>query len=144
MNKVIQKDSEVVMHFILHLSDGSIAENSHRTARPAKFVVGDGDLTPAIEEQLMGLKAGDKKKFHVKSDDAFGPSRTENIHTLPREQFPADMDLEEGLILGFEQPNGLELPGIIRRVDDQQVVVDFNHPLAGHDIEMEVEILEVH
>lgn len=143
MNNTITATSEVIMHFVLRLEDGSIAESSHRTTRPAKFKMGGGDLTPAIEAQLLGLQVGDKKQFHVAVEDAFGAPRSENIHTLPRSQFPEDLELEEGLIMGFEQPNGVELPGILRSFDDQNAVIDFNHPLAGHAIDMEVEILEI-
>ncbi len=141
--KTIQSNSEVIMHLILRLSDGSIAENTYRTAKPVKFKMGDDSFTPAIEKELLSLKVGDKKSIAVEAHDAFGTSLPENIHTVARDKFPADLELEEGVMVGFEQPNGIELIGIVRELNDREVKVDFNHPLAGHAVQFEVEILEI-
>ena len=62
---------------------------------------------------------------------------------MPRSEFPADMPLEPGLIVGFTTPSGEEVPGAIQEIKGDDVVVDFNHPLAGHEVIFDVEILEV-
>ena len=62
---------------------------------------------------------------------------------MPRAEFAEDMNLERGQIIGFTTPSGLELPGTILAMDDDEVEVDFNHPLAGHEITFTVEVLDV-
>jgi FKBP-type peptidyl-prolyl cis-trans isomerase SlpA len=62
---------------------------------------------------------------------------------MPRSEFPADMQLEVGMIIGFSTPSGEEVPGAIQEIKDDEIVVDFNHPLAGHEVIFDVEILEV-
>jgi len=105
--------------------------------------MGDGSLSEGFEALLIGLKVGDKKQFSIPAAEGFGMPHAQNIHVIPRHQFPEDMALEEGLIIAFQQPNNVELPGIIREFDQQQVTVDFNHPLCGQDLIFDVEILEI-
>lgn len=143
MTKVITADSTVTMHFAIKLQDGSTAENTRLYKKPARFKIGDGSLTETFEKLLMGLKAGDKKQFTIPPEEGFGMPSPQNIHILPRSQFPDDIKLEEGLIISFQQPNNIELPGIIRTFDEQQVTVDFNHPLCGQTLTFDVEILEI-
>ncbi|MDP5031467.1 MAG: FKBP-type peptidyl-prolyl cis-trans isomerase [Paraglaciecola sp.] len=139
----IEQGSEVVLHFDLKLSDGSAADSTRVDNKPAKLVIGDGNLTPNFEACLLGLKCGDKKSFTLAPIDAFGMPNPDNIYYLDRSKFSAETPAEEGMIIAFTQPDGSELPGIIRSVAGDSVTVDFNHPLAGQEITFEVEILSV-
>ncbi|MFT4994319.1 MAG: FKBP-type peptidyl-prolyl cis-trans isomerase SlpA [Paraglaciecola sp.] len=142
-NAVIQANSEVVLHFDLKLADGSAADSTRVNNKPAKLVIGDGSLTPNFEACLLGLKTKDKKSFTLEANDAFGMPNPDNIHHLERSKFSAQTPAEEGMIIAFNQPDGSELPGIIREVTGDSVTVDFNHPLAGQVITFDVEIISV-
>lgn len=139
---VITQGSEVTLHYTLGLATGKLAETT-RESGPATLVVGSGELLPAFECRLLGLEAGDTRRFEITCLEAYGPAETDNVHVLPRNEFPPDMKLEPGLVISFETPGGDEAPGVVREVSDNEVVVDFAHPLAGHDLVLEVEILEV-
>ncbi len=130
------------MHFTLSLADGTVADST-RDGEPLQFVMGDGTLIEGLELVLYGLKAGDRQCLSIEPRDAFGFPVEENIHAMPRNEFPADMQLEAGLIVGFTTPSGEEVPGAIQEIKGDEVVVDFNHPLAGHEVIFDVEILEV-
>jgi len=134
--------SEVLMHFTLSLADGTVADSTDEDA-PLRFVMGDGTLIEGLELVLYGLKPGDRQCLSIDPRDAFGFPDEENIHTMPRSEFPADMQLEAGLIISFTTPSGEEVPGGIQALKEDEVVVDFNHPLAGHEIIFDVEILEI-
>jgi FKBP-type peptidyl-prolyl cis-trans isomerase SlpA len=134
--------SEVVMHFTLSLADGTVADST-REGEPLRFVMGDGTLIEGLELVLYGLKQGDRQCLSIEPRDAFGFPDEDNIHTMPRSEFPDDMQLEPGVIIGFTTPSGEEVPGAIQEVKGDEVVVDFNHPLAGHEVIFDVEILEV-
>lgn len=139
----IKLGSEVVLHFDLKLADGSAAESTRVHDKPAKLVVGDGSLTEGFERCLLGLVAGDKKEFELAPEDAFGQPNPDNIHHVDRSKFDAQTPAKEGMIIAFSQPNGQEIPGIVREVIGDSVTVDFNHPLAGQTVTFNVEILAV-
>ena len=139
----IQSGAKVTMHFSLQLADGSIADSTKVNNLPGTVIIGDGTLSKAFEQELAGLSAGDEKTFTLEAEDAFGKASAENVYILPHAQFDKDMNLQAGLIVEFEQANGSVLPGIIRKIDEEGVVVDFNHPLAGQTITFNVEILQV-
>lgn len=141
--KAVDADSVVILHFDLKLEDGSAADSTRVNNKPAIMRLGDGSLTPNFESCLLGLKAGDKKDFTLPPDDAFGMPNPDNIHHMDRTRFGIDTVPEVGAIIGFAQPNGGEVPGIIREVAGDSVTVDFNHPLAGETVVFSVEILEV-
>lgn len=143
MSKQIGPNSEVLFHFTIKLEDGSVADSTQLHGKPAKLIMGDGSLTPNFEACLLGLEEGSEHCFELGPDDAFGPVNPDNIHYMDRSRFAAELELEEGLILSFTQPNGAEMPGIVRGIAGDSVMVDFNHPLAGRPVTFEVEILTV-
>ncbi|NIR58100.1 MAG: FKBP-type peptidyl-prolyl cis-trans isomerase [Gammaproteobacteria bacterium] len=134
--------SEVVLHLELRLEDGTVAESSFAD-EPVRVVLGDGTLIEGLERALYGLHAGDRQTLRIGPDEGFGRRDPAAIQPMPRSEFPADMALEPGLIIGFTTPAGDEVPGAIREVGEERVTVDFNHPLAGHEVTFEAEILEV-
>lgn len=142
-NDVIGASSEVVMHFSINLSDGSAAESTRVNNKPAKFVMGDGSLTENFEKCLLGLSVNQQKQFELAPEDGFGLPNPDNIHYVDRSRFSAEAPAEVGAIISFTQPNGAELPGIVRAVEGDSVTVDFNHPLAGQTLTFDVEILSI-
>ncbi len=141
--QTIQRGSEVEMHFAIRLSDGSIADSTREYGKPAKFIVGESDILDKVEQTLIGLKVGDKKKIVLSPEEGYGLANPDNLHWLPKTQFPTDISLEEGLLISFTQPNGAEVPGIIREMNDSDVLVDFNHPLCGQSLIFDLEIVNI-
>ena len=138
----IGNNSEVIFHFSIKLEDGSAADSTKVHNKPAKLVMGDGSLTDNFEKCLLGLSQGDEKTFRLAPEDAFGMPNPDNIYYVDRTKFGVDTPAEVGAIIAFTQPDGTELPGLIREVAGDSVTVDFNHPLAGQQVEFEVEILD--
>jgi len=134
--------SEVTMYFTLSLEDGTVADATEND-EAFTFVMGDGALIEGLELMLYGLKVGDKQCLSIEPQDAFGFSDIENIHTLPSESFSSELSTEPGTVIEFETPSGEKVPGTIEAVKGDEIIVDFNHPLAGHTIVFNVEILEV-
>ncbi len=139
----ISHNSEVVFHFSILLSDGSAADSTKVHNKPARLVMGDGSLTENFEKCLLGLAEGESKSFELEPEDAFGKPNPDNIYHLERSKFGPDAPAKVGAIIAFTQPDGTELPGVIREVAGDSVTVDFNHPLAGQKLTFEVDILEV-
>ncbi|EPJ46443.1 MAG: hypothetical protein OFPII_21250 [Osedax symbiont Rs1] len=137
---IISPESKIELFFEIRLLDGSVID-SNFAAKPALFSIGDGNMLAGFESVLIGLAAGDKKVFELTPEQAFGMSNPNNLQIVSRKKF-ADMVLEEGLVVSFQDPSG-ELPGIVSSFDDSDVVVDFNHPLAGKALQFKVQILQV-
>jgi FKBP-type peptidyl-prolyl cis-trans isomerase SlpA len=137
----IGQNTEVTLHFALRLENGETVDSTFDKA-PATFKVGDGNLLPGFEALLFGFKAGDKRSLQVLPENAFGQPNPQNVQVIARSQF-AGMELSEGLLVIFNDAANTELPGVVKAFDDDQVTIDFNHPLSGKTLTFDVEIFEV-
>ncbi|HEY0288245.1 MAG TPA: FKBP-type peptidyl-prolyl cis-trans isomerase [Pseudomonas sp.] len=137
----IGQNTEVTLHFALRLENGDTVDSTFDKA-PATFKVGDGNLLPGFEALLFGFKAGDKRSLEVLPENAFGQPNPQNVQIIARSQFQ-DMELSEGLLVIFNDAANTELPGVVKAFDDDQVTIDFNHPLSGKTLTFDVEIFEV-
>ena len=133
--------TQVTLHFAIKLDNGDVVDSTF-DKEPATFTVGDGSLLPGFEAALYGFKAGDKRSLQIEPENAFGQPNPQNVQVMPRSQFQ-DMELSEGLLIIFNDAANAELPGVVKAFDEQQVTIDFIHPLAGKRLSFEVEIMEV-
>jgi FKBP-type peptidyl-prolyl cis-trans isomerase SlpA len=130
------------MHFSISLPDGTEAASTFGD-EPTTFIMGDGTVSEGLELALYGLTAGDTQSLTLQPDQAFGPRDEAKVQPMPRANFNLEMELEPGLIIGFTTPDGHEVAGVVHELQDQDVVIDFNHPLAGIKVIFKVEVLEV-
>lgn len=143
MSETIQAGSSVLINYTLAIEDGTVVESTEGTD-PLRFLLGDGTLIEGLEAVLIGMKVGDRQCLQLEAVEAFGFADETNVHMLTRDKFPEDMPLEKDLIVGFTTPSGEEIPGrIMEMPDDNLVIVDFNHPLAGHAVTFDVEIMAI-
>lgn len=135
---------QLVISFSIALPSGQVLDQADE-ADPLTLELGDGQLHPNLEALLTGLEVGTEAKFSVPPEDGFGYPDPTNVYDIAQVEFAEDMDLKPGLVIGFTTPTGDEIPGTIVAVDDeqQQVKVDFNHPLAGETFIFEVKILAI-
>jgi FKBP-type peptidyl-prolyl cis-trans isomerase SlpA len=138
----VSEGTRVYLNFSVSLEDGSEVD-SNFGGDPVDFAVGDGSLLPGFERRLFGMTAGQRQMFTVPPEDAFGQPNENNVQQLPRDQFEDDVALEIGLVFSFADAGGGELPGMIIAFDDEEVTVDFNHPLAGRTILFDVQVHRV-
>jgi len=134
--------SRVRLHLSLAFTDGTEALSTFGE-EPLECELGDGTLMPGMELALYGLRAGDTQTLTLGPEQAYGPHDDQLVQELPRNDFPAGLEPEPGQVIGFSTPGGEEAPGTILAVEEDRVQVDFNHPLAGHEVVFRVEILEV-
>ncbi|MGV3344800.1 FKBP-type peptidyl-prolyl cis-trans isomerase [Enterobacteriaceae bacterium LUAb1] len=143
MNKVTGQNSAVLVHFTLKLDDGSTAESTRNSGKPALFRLGDNSLSKELEAQLLGLAAGDKHTFTLAPEAAFGLSNPDMIQHFSHRDFIQSGKPETGTIMLFTAMDGSEMPGVIRQIVGESVTVDFNHPLAGQTLHFEIEVLAI-
>ncbi|USN43929.1 MAG: peptidylprolyl isomerase [Candidatus Woesearchaeota archaeon] len=135
-------DSKVVrMHYKGTLENGEVFDSSE-SREPLTFLYGRGMIIPGLEKAIVGLKAGDKKTVNVTCEEAYGPVNDAAVQEVPKDQFPPEIELKEGLQLMAQGPEGA-FPLVVKALKESSVVVDFNHPLAGKNLNFDVEIVEV-
>ena len=96
-----------------------------------------------MEEVIVGLAKGDKQQVSLDPRDTFGFPDEDNKHWMKKLEFAQDITLEEGLMIEFATPAGDQLPGIVEKIEGDKVLVDFNHPLAGHEVVFSVEVIDI-
>jgi FKBP-type peptidyl-prolyl cis-trans isomerase SlpA len=140
MKLEVELGTKVTLHFALVLEDGDIIDSNFESA-PATFTVGDGNLLPGFESTLMGLVNGDEREFTIPPEDAFGQHNPQNVQRVDRSNFD-QQELEIGAMFSFQNGDG-ELPGVIIEFEDDEILIDFNHPLAGKNIIFQVKIMNI-
>lgn len=138
-NPVVEKDSTVTLHFSLALADGTPVDGTP-DGEPMTFTMGDESMIDAFEQVLLGLEVGAKQQVSLDPRDTFGFPDQENQHWMKKSEFAQEIELE-GLIIEFSTPSGEQIPGILMEIAEDEVLVDFNHPLAGHEVVFSVEVL---
>lgn len=141
--QTIGAGSTVTMHYSLALEDGTIVDTTFDTNEPLMFTMGDGTLIDGLEHAVFGLKAGEQQSINIPPESGFGFRDEDAVQSLKREEFSKDMELKPGLVVEFDTPSGLKVPGIVMEIKDDTVVVDFSHPLANHTVLFNVHILDV-
>jgi|TARA_B110000977_G_scaffold91395_1_gene121289 FKBP-type peptidyl-prolyl cis-trans isomerase SlpA len=140
MKLEVELGTKVTLHFALVLEDGDVIDSNFETA-PATFTVGDGNLLPGFESTLIGLENGDEREFTIPPEEAFGQHNPQNVQRVDRSNFD-QQELEVGAMFSFQNGDG-ELPGVIIEFEDEEILVDFNHPLAGKNIIFQVKIMDI-
>jgi len=131
----------VTIHFTL-TTEGEVA-NSTAEGSPIDYLHGAQNVVPGLESALTGSAAGDTITATIAPEDAYGARVDAPAVRVPRDQFPSDMPIQVGMPIGGETPEGEVVPFWITQVDDDTVVVDPNHPLAGKTLDFEVKIIAV-
>ena len=143
---LVGPDSYLTLHYRLRLDAAAVDVVSTFGGKPATLQLGAGQLSPALEERLLGLPAGARESFELPSGIAFGPRNPDLVQRLPRAVFEAESertDYSPGDVVEFNAPGGGRYAGVFRSFDDEYAIFDFNHPLAGQPVRFEVRIVGI-
>jgi len=124
------------------LEDGTVFDKTDKN-RPIEFIVGKGKLLPKIENAIKGMKAGGKKSIKLKPGEAFGERRKELIKDIPRAAIKLNKEPKAGDTLLLRTPDGRAFPATIVKVEKETFKIDINHPLAGKNVIITIEVLAV-
>lgn len=130
----------VRVHYRGTLDDGSEFDCSHERA-PLEFTIGDGTLIPGFDAGVTGLEAGESATLRIEAADAYGERIDDLVHRVECSVF--DQPPYEGAEIELLAPDDAVLPGRITRVEGDECVVDFNHPLAGQHLTFEMRLEEI-
>ena len=141
----IKKGDKIKVEYTGTLEDGTVFDSSKHGDHfhPLEFEVGEGKVIKGFDEAVIGMEKDEEKKFTIKSADAYGDNNPEAIQKVPRDQLPQDQEPKVGMMLALKAPTGQQFPAKIMEVNDKEITLDLNHPLAGKDLTFEIKIIEV-
>jgi len=131
----------VKVHYTGTLQDGTVFDSS-AGREPLQFTIGHQSVIPGFENAVIGLSTGDKKSVCIPPEEAYGPRSAERVAVIDRSQLPPDLEPSAGMVIQGETPDG-PVTFTIAAVEADTVTLDGNHPLAGKQLNFELEIVEV-
>ncbi|MHC4390780.1 MAG: FKBP-type peptidyl-prolyl cis-trans isomerase [Planctomycetota bacterium] len=138
----IKAEAVVAFEYTLTDDKGKVIDSSEG-GEPLHYLHGRGHIVPGLEKEMTGKKVGDSFEVNVAAEEAYGPVDPEGVFTMPRDRFPEDQEPKVGMMLGLRSDTGQVVRCRITEVQDKELVLDGNHPLAGMDLTFQVTIAEV-
>jgi FKBP-type peptidyl-prolyl cis-trans isomerase SlpA len=143
---IVTESAYLTLHYRLADADGTDIVTTFGST-PATLMLGQGQLAPALEQRLLGLEEGTHTTFELGPDEGFGPRNPELIQTVSKkmldENSELDADYQVGDLVDFAAPGGGRFAGVLRELNADSAVFDFNHPLAGQPLKFEVKLISV-
>ena len=131
---------KVRIHYSGVLEDGTVLGSS---PLEVEFTIGERSVLPGFEDEVIGMKEGDRKQFSLAPDDAFGHRREDMVFAVERSILPPSIDLEPGKAIQIRADDGNTYDFTIVHIDDNNVTLDGNHPLAGKTLNFSIELVEI-
>jgi FKBP-type peptidyl-prolyl cis-trans isomerase 2 len=129
----------VRVHYTGKLADGTVFDTS-KERHPLKFTLGNGQVIAGFEQAIIGMNPGDSKTIRIPPDQAYGEHRKELVITFNRSQLPQGMNPQVGQRLELTQENDQTVLTTIVGVNDTDLLLDANHPLAGKELTFDLQL----
>jgi peptidylprolyl isomerase len=140
--RTAKEGDTVKINYTGTLEDGSEFDSS-RDREPLEFTIGSGQVIPGFNDAVIGMKVGEKKTITIPPEEAYGPHNEQMVITIPRSQFPPDMELTVGQQIQSQQPGGRIMRATVLELSPDSVKIDANHPLAGKTLTFDIELVEI-
>ena len=122
------------------LDDGSVFDSSEGRG-PLEFIIGNGEVISGFENGIKDMKLNQEKTIKIKPQDAYGEKNEQLIREIPRDKFPPDVQVSSHLVL--KSPEGQQIPAFVSQVNEDNIVIDMNHPLAGKELTFKVKVVGI-
>ena len=140
--KTVAEGSTVQIEFTGKLEDGTVFDKTDE-GKPLEFVVGEKKVLPSLENAVQGMKKGESKTLKLEPKDAFGDRVEGLVKQIPRNALPKELEPKPGMMLVLAAPDGRKVPVTITKVEDKNITIDLNHPLAGKNVTFEIKVVDV-
>ena len=139
----VENGNTVSVHYSGTLDDGTEFDNSRNRGEPITFTVGSGEMIPGFESALPGMEPGEKKTFTISPDNAYGQRNEEAVQTVSASSFPPDFEIVDDATIQGTKPDGQIFLAKVISHTESDVILDFNHPLAGKDLNFSIELMNI-
>lgn len=138
----VQITDTILTSYEASLDSGEVIEQVPET-KPIAVKIGSGRILKAVEASMLGMEQGDVKTVRILPEDAYGPFHKGLVHEIPRQNFSNKIDPKPGMILSLaveKDGETQQVPATVMAVSNQNITVDYNHPLAGKAITYTVKL----
>jgi peptidylprolyl isomerase len=139
----VTNGNNIKVHYVGTLVDGTEFDSSRNRGQTLDFVVGANQLLDAFDSAVVGMTQGQVKTFTIPADQAYGFHDPDAVATVPREAFPNEFEFAVGQQVQGQSPDGRPVMAKILSFEEEGVTLDVNHPLAGEDLNFEIEVVEI-
>lgn len=137
------KDKAVKVHYVGTLDNGSKFDSSVDRGEPIEFICGAGQMIPGFDAAVEAMTQGETKNVHIPAAEAYGERDDNLLQTIPLSQIPNADQLPVGETIYLNGPGGQPIPVFVVEKNDENVVFDMNHQLAGEDLNFEITLVEI-
>ncbi|GGK20281.1 peptidyl-prolyl cis-trans isomerase [Yeosuana aromativorans] len=138
----VKANDTVKVHYTGKLSNGQVFDSSEGK-EPLEVALGQGMLIPGFEKAIIDMKVNDKKTVNIPKEEAYGDIQQELFHKVDNSQLPEEIKPEIGMGLTSRSEDGREYQFRVAEVNEDHIIVDGNHPLAGQDLTFDLELVEI-
>jgi len=139
---MVENGKYVQIHYTGKFDDGETFDSS-AGGEPLEFKAGSGMVIPGMDTAVIGMNIEEEKEFRIPAEEAYGEHDEKLIYTLPLEDVKARLDPQVGMTIGIQAENGQHIPALITSIDEEGVVIDLNHPLAGKALNFSIKIIAI-
>jgi FKBP-type peptidyl-prolyl cis-trans isomerase 2 len=138
----VKENNTVKVNYTGKLSNGQVFD-SNTGKEPVEFTLGQGQLIPGFEKGLIDMKLNEKKTITIPENEAYGAIKEGLRQEVKRTELPQEITPEVGMGLVSKTPEGQEMNLHVVEVNEESIIVDGNHPLAGQDLIFDLEVVEI-
>ena len=140
--KKVEVGNNVTVHYVGTLEDGTEFDNSHTRGEPIGFEVGGGRMIRGFDAAVTGMTEGETRDVTISAEDAYGPRNPDATQNVPKTAFGEDFEFELGGVIQGNGPYG-PFVATIDAINDLDITLDMNHPLAGQDLNFSIEMVQI-
>jgi FKBP-type peptidyl-prolyl cis-trans isomerase 2 len=138
---VVEKGNKIKVEYTGSFESGEVFDASEKHGQPLEFVAGEGMVVPGFDAAVIGMDVNDEKTVTLKPEEAYGMPDERAVQKVPADKFPKEA--KEGMMIGVPLPNGQQMPAKIVKMDEKEVTLDMNHPMAGKVLVFKIKIVEI-
>jgi peptidylprolyl isomerase len=139
----VEKGNNVKVHYTGTLTDGQIFDSSHDRGETLNFTIGSGQMIQGFDDAIIGMEVGETKNITLTPDMAYGDRYEEAIQPVSRQNFPENFEVQIGEMVQGSTAEGMPIQAVIIGEDEENIILDMNHPLAGKELNFKIELVEI-
>lgn len=139
----VEKGNNVKVHYTGTLEDGQEFDSSRKRGETLNFTVGTGQMIPGFDSAVEGMAVGEIKDVTLDPTQAYGNRTEDAVMPVSRKNFPDDFVVEIGAMVQGSTAQGMPVQAVIMGEDEENIILDMNHPLAGKSLNFNIELVEI-
>tara|TARA_A200000159_G_scaffold151250_1_gene161245 strand:- start:710 stop:1156 length:447 start_codon:yes stop_codon:yes gene_type:complete len=143
MSNQVKSGNTVSVHYVGTLNDGTEFDSSRARGEAMSFTVGSGQLIAGFDQAVHGMTIGETKTVTLSPAEAYGDVQENLTQTVPTNAFPEGFDFTVGNQVMGHGPGGTPVVATIKEIQDAEIILDMNHPMAGKTLNFNIELVSI-